>query len=194
MIIVWNVTYDQKRCWMCSHKMSPTKLVVSSIGLKSDFRPQLNASLLSVSKLCYVLCIGLSFNPHFQNLQSSESCHWFLGSNVSRLLCISLERQTRCRNIMSRRTDRTRKAANSDTNVIPKRIAKCLTTQIRSLVNFFSLKATLIFWTFCSASATHKVRQWPNIWDCDNLWPGIDPIEIMDSSLHNTNLFRLQLD
>ena len=92
--------------------------------------------------------------------------------------------------MMSRRTDKTRRAASSDIKVIPNRMARCLTTQIRSLVNFFSLKATLIFWTFCSARATHKVRQCLNIWECDNRWPGIDPIEMMDSWLHNTNLFK----
>ena len=54
-----------KRMLVCSHKMSPTKLVVSSIGLKSDFRPQLKASFV----MCYVLAI---------NQPSSSSESWVI--------------------------------------------------------------------------------------------------------------------
>ena len=99
--------------------------------------------------------------------------------------------------MMNKSTDKTLRAANSDTRLITKRRVRVLAVSTRSRVNFFSFNPSLMLFNFCSVSAMHKVLQCPKIWLWLSLWFWKLPIGMLEwnTCSHNTNfIYQLQID
>ena len=124
---------------------------------------------MSVGKPCYVVMLNyqlflfifriLCQDMHVTNLLVQAFCYF-----LTTVQCIKQKVKAEANKV------KTLNAPSSVTNAIPSKMAAVLAVVRMSRINFFSLRANLMLFNFCSTSGEAKTRQCPKIWLGVNLW------------------------